>query len=70
MSPRERAEIKSIHAFWENLAERLHLREPFGREGQLTLLRNTPAEMRHRYLEIVQSYPDQSDEKSLIRDIP
>jgi hypothetical protein len=58
MTTDDRAEIESICACFENTAKRLGLCEPLGREGQLAVLRKTPAEIRHRYSEILRKYPD------------
>jgi hypothetical protein len=58
MTVEERAEIESIQAFFENTADRLGLHEPLGPEGELAVIRNTPAEMRHRYSEILGRYKD------------
>jgi hypothetical protein len=58
MTAVERAEIEAIQSHWENMADQLGLRQPLGREDQLTVLRNTPAEIRRRYREILDRYPD------------
>jgi hypothetical protein len=58
MTTADRAEMQSIYASFENTAKQLGLCEPLGREGELTVLRNTPAEIRHRYREILDKYPD------------
>ena len=57
MTAEERAEIKSIQAYWHNTAKRLGLQEPLSREASLTVLRNTPAEV-IRYSKILAKYKD------------
>jgi hypothetical protein len=58
MTTEDRNEIESIQAFWDDLMNRLGLHEPLDREGQLTVLRNTPREIRNRYREILHKHQD------------
>ena len=58
MTAEDRGEVESIQAFWEELMNRLGLHKPLDREGKLTVIRNTPREVRNRYREILHRYQD------------